>query len=1507
MAKKKGGAGRAAKAGGAAAGGSAEVPPREFNEGDLVLAKVKGWPAWPAQIGKLETQGKHAGKYYVTYFGPGQQIGWCLPVELSEFDADQREASIQKSLKKTADKKFISAVKEICALQDERVGDTPKDSAEENGELVEDDSTRDSGLDGREEGTVEKEVKQEVFSMPVVTLNQQDESVYFNEGNPEEDADDGDGEKNWSERPEYNGSGLQMGKDSDGGGQEQEASHDGAVGEGLKSFAEVEKPDSEANGGRRRAFGNALMRINQTSDKDVEEKVEIPENDTQVLTYQYGRKKNRNKTNMDESPGVVNGAASNPGQEIVEDSAAVHAVTSEFSKKIKPKVGRPSKASQQSKMGQDSKSTTQAVRKLSAAEKRSELGKGSGGGGRDGGGKPGKDDDSALKRVSSDNGHNRKESDSKKKDVYSSSVKGEVLGGEKRERKLEGKKDVKGLASEVDRLKKGPKKSQILTKSSEESKKHSGTPKQRGEHVKGSVDDLEKKVPTSSPGSFGGSKVKSEVVGEASLKRRRLSDGEVEGEEGSAGGEKGDDGVSPKVDAVEKSLPLLKRPKMLASEGKSWEGKQKHVSVGRSGVDGNNAENDSPRDGKSRERGTSLPPKADKDRMRKAALDGEAALPPSKRRHRAYAAMSACEAEAATASAAESREQIGNGVSSNQDGNDVTAAASLETLSKEGIPVCGPPIGSVASPFKNATVTPDIFESTDGGHKQQKVGSGHDNAGAQDRIESKKHMLLKDAQATDSPRKHSSSEDPSKVQTAKSEGRAKSSKSKSPGPTRSSLEVATEKRKGHLSGSESGKLSTSMLGGAEAFGSLAKPSFEDSSIRNAVALANEKRNALKREGDASASMKVLIAVAQAKQRARQNSTGGSGSFAFAELDKFTNSMVCSPSPSQRRGSSGLTSPVQHGQGGVLTPHDGHKRQDLDYIRHGETAVDTEATIARDTFVGMLETVSRTKDSIGRTTRQAMDCAKHGIADQIVEVIVRKLENEPSFHRRVDYWFLLDSVTQVAHTQKVAAYLPIVQSFLPRILNAAAPPGGAARENRKQCLKVLNLWLERKVMPESVLRHFMTEIESHSEDKGLPGNGPRRLSRSERAVDDPVRDMDGMLVDEYGSNASLNLPDGFSIIPQLYEEEEEDSEDGDKKLETEFLSAINTTRSTEGEALVERHPTVLEDVDGELEMEDVSPTADSEVPAMKSREQLLADRFAGDARTNSGQPPLPLDPPPSVPSPPPLPADPPPSPPPPPRSPPPPLISSQAAYPSNGQSSAHSQDLSTHQASDSPSTPTTHSGLAGHQGQGNSGFSQVGSRTNSYPSGPGSQSGASLDSPIPPLPPQHCSSGFALGTRLPPPPPLPPSCRPQRVWPESFASPAGGSDVSPRLGRPGEEQVRQGNQEVSVSERAGDLSGGQQDAGPSQSGGCTSSGPSEGVQAGDQASGGSMSGYSSNAPLYLSQDNLYRSNAGGRPGPGAQFPYGPPGIQSAMRGRSVGGHFSPYAQYQTPPMNPPGTL
>lgn len=44
--------------------------------------------------------------------------------------------------------------------------------------------------------------------------------------------------------------------------------------------------------------------------------------------------------------------------------------------------------------------------------------------------------------------------------------------------------------------------------------------------------------------------------------------------------------------------------------------------------------------------------------------------------------------------------------------------------------------------------------------------------------------------------------------------------------------------------------------------------------------------------------------------------------------------------------------------------------------------DTEAAVARDTFEGMLETLSRTKESIGRATRHAIDCAKYCIASGV---------------------------------------------------------------------------------------------------------------------------------------------------------------------------------------------------------------------------------------------------------------------------------------------------------------------------------------------------------------------------------------------------------------------------------------------------------------------------------------------------------------------------------------------
>ena len=50
---------------------------------------------------------------------------------------------------------------------------------------------------------------------------------------------------------------------------------------------------------------------------------------------------------------------------------------------------------------------------------------------------------------------------------------------------------------------------------------------------------------------------------------------------------------------------------------------------------------------------------------------------------------------------------------------------------------------------------------------------------------------------------------------------------------------------------------------------------------------------------------------------------------------------------------------------------------------GETlSGDTEAAIARDTFEGILETLSRMKESIGRASHHAIDCAKYSLAGEV---------------------------------------------------------------------------------------------------------------------------------------------------------------------------------------------------------------------------------------------------------------------------------------------------------------------------------------------------------------------------------------------------------------------------------------------------------------------------------------------------------------------------------------------
>ena len=49
--------------------------------------------------------------------------------------------------------------------------------------------------------------------------------------------------------------------------------------------------------------------------------------------------------------------------------------------------------------------------------------------------------------------------------------------------------------------------------------------------------------------------------------------------------------------------------------------------------------------------------------------------------------------------------------------------------------------------------------------------------------------------------------------------------------------------------------------------------------------------------------------------------------------------------------------------------------------------DAKAAIARHTFEGMLETLSRTKESIGRALRHAIDCAKYSLAGEVSLIYV----------------------------------------------------------------------------------------------------------------------------------------------------------------------------------------------------------------------------------------------------------------------------------------------------------------------------------------------------------------------------------------------------------------------------------------------------------------------------------------------------------------------------------------
>uniref|UniRef100_A0A1J3ETN8 HUA2-like protein 3 n=3 Tax=Noccaea caerulescens TaxID=107243 RepID=A0A1J3ETN8_NOCCA len=258
------------------------------------------------------------------------------------------------------------------------------------------------------------------------------------------------------------------------------------------------------------------------------------------------------------------------------------------------------------------------------------------------------------------------------------------------------------------------------------------------------------------------------------------------------------------------------------------------------------------------------------------------------------------------------------------------------------------------------------------------------------------------------------------------------------------------------------------------------------------------------------------------------------------------------------------------------------------VCQGQKVVSPDVQSTRETFEDALSSLVRTKESIGRATRLAMDLMKFGVSAKAMEILAHTLESESNLQRRVDLFFLVDSIAQCSKGLKGDAgcvYLSAIQVSLPRLLAAAVPAGATTQENRRQCLKVLRLWLERRILPESIIRHHIRELDSHNIVPACLYS--RRSARTERSLDDPVRDMEGMLVDEYGSNSTLQLP-GFCMPAMLMgEEEESDSDGGDfESVTPEHESRILEENVSSSAA--ERHTLILEDVDGELEMEDVAP-------------------------------------------------------------------------------------------------------------------------------------------------------------------------------------------------------------------------------------------------------------------------------------------------------------------------------
>ncbi|XP_019444502.1 PREDICTED: protein HUA2-LIKE 3-like isoform X2 [Lupinus angustifolius] len=609
--------------------------------------------------------------------------------------------------------------------------------------------------------------------------------------------------------------------------------------------------------------------------------------------------------------------------------------------------------------------------------------------------------------------------------------------------------------------------------------------------------------------------------------------------------------------------------------------------------------------------------KIEKDQMFGCSMDGEAALPPSKRLHRALEAMSANAAEEGQACMESSS----------------SAMISTENkLSKE--------VNKQFTKFEHHGAGKDVLQAT-----RDQVG--------EDMVDS----VVAQTDKTDSKFQLHGKVSPN-VHVKYCEVGSNQDSPGAPLPPHDDNSIRPENHSNASDTSEQNGINHDPMECACEGGKLLPQNIIDVP-QDKVVVCEDSRCLKQAVGDSSKVddmcevVKEVIFKGQKEDRSSvsisNDCSGEKGNLGIQSQGSPPNTSVCNVSTSNSSNilQNRSCSPDVHQKQTLSGPVDGWKD---DFVENQGVRLMGKSAEARHAalvyFEAMLGTLTRTKESIGRATRIAIDCAKFGIAAKILEILVHNLETESSLCRRVDLLFLVDSIAQCSRGLKGdvgGVYLSAMQSVLPRLVSAAAPAGSAAQENRRQCLKVLRLWLERRILPESIIRHHIRELNSYMTSASA-GVYSRRTLRTERPFDDPVREMEGMLVDEYGSNSSFQLP-GFCMPRMLKDEDEGSDSDGANFEAVTPEHDSETPDMQETSHVIEKRRHVLEDVDGELEMEDVAPSVDIRLNSTYNVNGGNATPLAKNTPLIQGRPSTP--PPPSSPPPP-------PPPPPPPHPPLPPL-------------------------------------------------------------------------------------------------------------------------------------------------------------------------------------------------------------------------------------------------------------